>query len=190
MTMDMRDEVLSSVGAQDMETSGYQVSDLDVIEFHWEDLDFNMDKFFRPGIDTPFFSSTFNISELCSMAENPILIDDEEDKENTPPLRTIPVSERPTQPPVLMKSFLLEEELRILPISPAKTSSNDLYCFCVCTLLETIIILFQFIISFFKNWSNMCDTKALLGSLLKNLADSSKFLHISSPNREKIGTPY
>ena len=35
-TMEMRDEVLSSVGAQDMETSGYQVSDLDDMEFYLE----------------------------------------------------------------------------------------------------------------------------------------------------------
>ena len=35
--MEMRDEVLSSVGAQDMDKSGYQVSDLDDVEF----LNFN-----------------------------------------------------------------------------------------------------------------------------------------------------
>ena len=36
-TMEMRDEVLSSVGAQDIETSGYQVSaDLDDVELYWE----------------------------------------------------------------------------------------------------------------------------------------------------------
>ena len=34
--MEMKDEVLSSVGAQDMDTSGYQVSDLDNVEFQWE----------------------------------------------------------------------------------------------------------------------------------------------------------
>ena len=33
-TMEMRDEVLSSVGAQDLDTSGYQVSDLEDIEFN------------------------------------------------------------------------------------------------------------------------------------------------------------
>ena len=34
---EMRDEVLSSVGAWDMDTSGYQVSvDLDDVEFYWE----------------------------------------------------------------------------------------------------------------------------------------------------------
>ena len=33
---ELRDEVLSSVGAQDMDTSGHQVSaDLDDIEFYW-----------------------------------------------------------------------------------------------------------------------------------------------------------
>ena len=32
------------------------------------------------------------------MAENPILIDQEQDKENIPPLSTTPVPERPTQP--------------------------------------------------------------------------------------------
>ena len=39
------------------------------------------------------------------MAENPILIDKEQDKENSPPPHpATPVSERPTQPPVLMRS--------------------------------------------------------------------------------------
>ena len=33
-TMEMRDEVLSSVGAQDLDTSSYQVSDLKDIEFN------------------------------------------------------------------------------------------------------------------------------------------------------------
>ena len=35
-TMDMRDEVLSSVGAEDLDTSSYQVSDLEDIEFNWQ----------------------------------------------------------------------------------------------------------------------------------------------------------
>ena len=35
-TMEMRDEVFSSVGAQDVDTSSYQVSDLEEIEFNWE----------------------------------------------------------------------------------------------------------------------------------------------------------
>ena len=53
-TFDMREEVLSSVGAQDLDTSSYQVSDLEDIEFNWENSQLDMDAVFRPGIDNPF----------------------------------------------------------------------------------------------------------------------------------------
>ena len=59
-TMEMRDEVLSSVGAQDLETSSYQVSDLEDIEFNWENSQLNMDSVLRPGIDTPFSPRVFD----------------------------------------------------------------------------------------------------------------------------------
>ena len=36
--MEMMDEVLSSVGAQGMDTRGYQVSDLDEVEVYWEQV--------------------------------------------------------------------------------------------------------------------------------------------------------
>ena len=42
-TRDMRDEVLPRVGAQDMETSGYQVSDLDDVDFYWENDQLDLD---------------------------------------------------------------------------------------------------------------------------------------------------
>ena len=65
----------SIVGAQKMDTSGYQVSDLDDVEFHWENDQLDVDAFFRPGVDTPFSPSNFNDSEMGLMAESPILID-------------------------------------------------------------------------------------------------------------------
>ena len=34
-TLEIRDDVLSSVGAQNMDTSGYQLSDRDHVEFYW-----------------------------------------------------------------------------------------------------------------------------------------------------------
>ena len=89
-TMEMRDVVLSSVRAQHMDTSGYQVSNLE--DIHWEDPDLNFDAVFRPGINTHFTPSTFNDFEMGLMAENRILIDEEQNKENYPRLRTIPVS--------------------------------------------------------------------------------------------------
>ena len=53
-TMEMRDEELSSAGAQELDTSSYQVSDLEDIEFNWENSQLDLDSVFRPGIDTPF----------------------------------------------------------------------------------------------------------------------------------------
>ena len=59
-TMEMRDEVLSSVGVQDLDTNSYQVSDLEYIEFNWENSQLDMDAVFIPGIDTPFSPTIFD----------------------------------------------------------------------------------------------------------------------------------
>ena len=58
-TMEMRDELLSSVGAQDLDTSSYQVSDLEDIKFNWEYSQLDMD---AVSVQTrhihPFFSKS------------------------------------------------------------------------------------------------------------------------------------
>ena len=87
----MREEVFSSVGAQDTDTSGYELSDLEDIEFSWEDPAVDMDSVYRPGIDTPFSTSIFDDFQMeGSTATNPITVDDEEDKENSAPTTTTP----------------------------------------------------------------------------------------------------
>ena len=102
--MEMRDEILSSVGAQDLDTSSYQVSDVEYIEFNWENSQLEMDAVFRPGIDTPFSPTTFDDLLMGDgSVENPIVLDEEEDKENAPPPST-PESVRPTEPPRLQRS--------------------------------------------------------------------------------------
>ena len=58
VTMKIRDEVLSSVGTQDMDSSEYQVSDLDDVEFYWENDRLDVDADFEPGIDTPLFTNS------------------------------------------------------------------------------------------------------------------------------------
>ena len=58
--MEMRDEILSRVRAQDLDTSSYQMSDLEDIEFNWENSQLEMDVVFRPGIDNPFSPTTFD----------------------------------------------------------------------------------------------------------------------------------
>ena len=103
-TMEMRDEVLFSVGAQDLDTRSYQVSDLEEIEFNWEISQLEMDAVFRPGIDNPFSPTIFDDLLMGEgSVENPIVLDEEEDKENAPPPST-PESVRPTVPPKLQRS--------------------------------------------------------------------------------------
>ena len=78
-THEMREEVLSSVGAQDMDTSGYHVpsaADMDDVEFKWENDQLDVEAVFRPGIDTPFSPTAFDDLEMGKGSEeNPILLD-------------------------------------------------------------------------------------------------------------------
>ena len=112
--MEMRDEVLSSVGAQDLDTSSYQVSDLEDLEFNRENSQLDMDSMFRPGIDTPFSPTVFDDLLMGDgSVENPIVLDEEPDKENAP--LTTPVSERPTEPPILVRSRAFGARIENVP---------------------------------------------------------------------------
>ena len=112
-TMEMREEVLSSVKAQDLDTSGYEVSDLEDIEFNWENDQLDLDAVFRPGIDTPFSPTTFDDLSMEGSVENPIVLDEEEEKEKAAP--TTPVSERPTEPPRLLRSRAFGARIEKIP---------------------------------------------------------------------------
>ena len=62
-THEMRDEVLSSVDAEEaLDRSGYQVSaaDMDDVEFYWENDQLDWDAGFRLGIDTRFSPTAFD----------------------------------------------------------------------------------------------------------------------------------
>ena len=114
-TIEMREEILSSVGAQDFDSSSYQVSDLEDIEFNWEDSQLDMDAVFRPGIDTPFSPTTFDdILMGDGSVEIPIVLDEEEDKENAPP-PTTPESVRPTETPRLQTSRAFGARMENVP---------------------------------------------------------------------------
>ena len=67
--MEKRDEVLFIVGAQDLDTSSYQVYDLEDIEFNWENSQWDMDAVFRPGIDTP---TTFDDLSMGEQLKTPL----------------------------------------------------------------------------------------------------------------------
>ena len=95
-----------------MDTSVYQVSDLDVDDFYQNDqLDEN--GVFRLGIVTPFSPTSFDVLEPGDSIGNPILLDKKEDKENSPP--TTPVSETLTRPPALLKSRPFGATIEIIP---------------------------------------------------------------------------
>ena len=114
-TFEMREEVLSCVGAQDLDTSSYQVSDLEDIEFNWENSQLDMDAVLRPGIDTPFSPTIFDDFLMGDgSVENPIVLDEDEDKENAPP-PTTPVSVRTTEPPRLQKSCAFGARMENVP---------------------------------------------------------------------------
>ena len=116
----MRDEILSSVGAQEgLDRRRYRVSvDMEEVEFYWENDQLDVHAVFRPGIDTPFQPSAFDDLEMGGSAENPNLLDEEEDLEISPPTRTTtttPVSERPTRPPALLRSPPFGAGIEIVP---------------------------------------------------------------------------
>ena len=112
--MDMRDEELSRVGVQDLDTSSYQVSDLEDIEFNWENPQLDMDAVFRPGLDTFFSSTTFDDLSMEGSVENPIVLEEEEDEDNAPP-PTTRESLRPTEPPRLQRSRAFGARMENVP---------------------------------------------------------------------------
>ena len=71
----------------------------------------------RPSIHTPFSPSTFDDLSMEGSVENPIVLDEEEDKENAPPPPRTPESVRPTEPPRLQKSRAFGARMENVPHS-------------------------------------------------------------------------
>ena len=65
----MRDEVLSNVGTQKMNTCGSEVSDREGKEFHWKGPDLKVYTVFLSSVDNPFFLTTFNIFDMNYVAK-------------------------------------------------------------------------------------------------------------------------
>ena len=70
--MEMRDGVLSSVGAPDLDTSSFQVSDPEDIEFNWENSQLDMEAVFRPGIDILFLQLHLTIYKWRDQLKTPL----------------------------------------------------------------------------------------------------------------------
>ena len=93
-------------------------------------------------------------------AENPILLDEEEDKENSPP--TTQVSERPTQPPALLSSFSFGTGGENVPEYVHRyLFQSVLPCTCFIINYNERVSFYQ---NLFQSDSDMCETKAVLVS--------------------------
>ena len=55
------------------------------MEFNRENSHLEVDEMFKPAIDPPFSSTTFDDLSTDEAVENPIVLDEEEDKDNAPP---------------------------------------------------------------------------------------------------------
>ena len=73
-----------------------------------------IDATFTPRLDTSFSQSSFDSLEMGRSVENPFLLDDEEDKEKSPP--TFPVFERTNRPHLLLRSRALGTRIENYPI--------------------------------------------------------------------------
>ena len=69
-TMEVRDETLSSVRAHDLDTSSYQLTYLEAIEFNWENS--QLDLVFRPGKDTPSLQQHLTIYRSRDQLKTPL----------------------------------------------------------------------------------------------------------------------
>ena len=74
-----------------------------------------MDAVFRPGIDTPFSSTTFDDLSMEGSVENLILLDEEEDQENSAPTTRTTKSERPPEPTRLLRSRAFGARMENVP---------------------------------------------------------------------------
>ena len=182
VTMEMRDEVLSSVGAQDLDTSSYQVSDLEDIEFNWGNSQLDMNAVFRPGIDTPFSPTTIDDLSMEGSVENAIVLDEEKDKENAPP-PTTPEFVRPTEPPGLQKSRAFSPRMENVPDYLSKNLFHYLLL-CLCFDINNV---FHFIRTFFKNHSDMCETKEVVVSISLILLVAASFCIYQPHTENKVG---
>ena len=60
------------MGVQDLDFSSYPVSDLEDIEFKWENSQLDMDAIFRPDIDTHFSTTTSDDSSMRDQMKTPM----------------------------------------------------------------------------------------------------------------------
>ena len=142
-----------------------------------------MDAVFRP--DTSFSPPTFDDLSMEGSVENPIVLDEEEDKENAVPAPSTPETVRTTEPPGCREVALLEHEWKMYRIIFLEFCFNRYYG--VCGLIKILINVFHFIITFFKNYSDTCETKAVVVSISLILLVAAGLCIYQAQTENKVG---
>ena len=107
--MEVRDEVLSSVDAQDMDTSGYQMCELSDFGFYWKSHQLDVAAVFGPGGDIPFSPTAFDDLDMGGSAENSKLLHHEKDTANSPPTAAVNLRKTHTTPSIAEISSIRSE---------------------------------------------------------------------------------
>ena len=97
----MTDKIFTSVGPQGINTSGYQFSDLDDIEFYWEIDQSASDSNFRPGTDGLFPQQLLTFWRLEDQQKTSISSTMSEKNEEPP---TKPMFDRSNRRPAPLRS--------------------------------------------------------------------------------------
>ena len=114
-TMEMRDEVLSSVWAQALGTSSYQVSDLEDIAFNWKNSQLDMDAVFRPGIAPLFLQLHLTIYRWRDQLKTPLCWTKRKTRRMLLLLHQHPSLSDPRNFPGCKEVPLLEQEWKMYP---------------------------------------------------------------------------
>ena len=104
-----------------MDTSGFDLSELEDIEFFWENPQGELDFVFRPETGTPFSPTGFNDLEKREEGSNGSVIVLDAEKDNEKSFPTFPVPEHLTEPPRLLRSQLLGNGIGNMPEYVYKT---------------------------------------------------------------------
>ena len=182
--MEMLEEVLSSVGVQDVDTSGYQVSNLDNIEFYCKNDQLDVDTIVTQWIDTPFCQQCLTNWRWEVEKKTPFCstMGKGGEKISSP---TTPVSEGPTGHPALLRNCPFGTEIQSFPVYVyRKLFQYIILCLCFDKKSKYHVSYGQ---NFFQKTSQLCGRQNCSTFVIHIFTGSNK-LHISSRCREKNWT--
>ena len=155
VTLEMRNEVLSSVAAEKNITNGYKASDPEDIEFHLENPQSEIHAVCGPVIDTSSFHDSVAETRNKKISKKPILLDDEGTRRIRHP--HLQFLRGPAIPLRRCEGVHLEQQVKMFLIMFFRSlfQKNN----CVCFLIHSVIKMFHFLTIFFQIRSDMIEAQ-------------------------------